>query len=95
MKRGEQLRIGFYAKSSNAFKIPSVTGLSFNGAQICPDREPMDVDTSCAKLEMTGNVTGGRWDGVLTVYPKFRNNGIRVDIELDEPAWALGVSLML
>lgn len=72
-----------------------VTGIKLNNAQICPETEPDDdrpfFADSCVKFEMIGNGTGGRWDGVLTVYPRHPRNGIRVDIELDQPAWALGV----
>lgn len=81
-------------------KAPLIENLKFNGKQVCPegDNEPSalestvsDFDTSCAKFEMLSNGTGGRWDGILTIYPKTPSNGIRVDIELDKPAWALGV----
>lgn len=94
LKRGEELRIEIFVKSSNQFQFQAIKSLSLNGVQVCSEdevaiREP--GETSCAKLEMIGNGTGGRWDGVLTVYPQFLSNGIRVDIELDESAWALGV----
>lgn len=71
--------------------------MSLNGVQVCHEgdfaiRDP--GETSCAKFEMSGNGTGGRWDGVLTVYPQYSSNEIRVDIEFDEPVWALVVRNM-
>lgn len=97
LKRGQELRIEIFVKSSNQFQFQTIKSLSLNGVQVCNEdefaiRDP--VETSCAKFEMRGNGTGGRWDGVLTVHPQFSSNGIRVDIELDEPAWALGVRNM-
>jgi len=50
------------------------------------------IDTSCAKLEYKTNNITGRWDGILTIYPQFSQNGLRIDLEVDAPAWALGVS---
>lgn len=71
-----------------------MTRVKFNNQRICPEDEPEDenFDPRCVKFEMKTDGIGGRWDGVLTVYPQVPRNGIRVDIELDEPAWALGVS---
>lgn len=78
--------------------VPMVSGIKLNNAQICPENGADDElnqaynhDPECVKFEMVGNGTGGRWDGVLTVYPRQPRNGIRVDIELDQTAWALGV----
>lgn len=94
LKRGERLKIDFFAKSPEAVKIPLVSSIKFNNGQICPEDEPFNGEARCAKFEKSGNDTGGRWDGVLTVYPQSPRSGIRVDIELDQPAWALGVSFI-
>lgn len=70
--------------------------MKLNNVLICPEETPpREGETRCVKVEMNGDGAGGRWDGVLTVYPQFARNGIQIDIELDEPAWALGVSFLL
>lgn len=75
-----------------------VIEIKLNNAQICPEVAPGDNafrhfngNAKCAKFEMTGDGVGGRYDGVLTIYPQQPRNGIRVDVELDQPAWAFGV----
>jgi hypothetical protein len=94
LKRGEKLKVEFFVKSAGTSKIPFVTAVKLNKALICPEEQPpKEGEVRCAKVEMSDDGVGGRWDGVLTVYPQRARNGIRVDIELDEPAWALGVSL--
>lgn len=92
LKRGQVLKIEFFAKLPGPFRIPLITGLKLNNERICPEVAPTNEDTKCVKFEKTGNETGGRWDGTLTFYPQFPRNGIRVDVQLDRPAWALGVS---
>lgn len=69
-----------------------ISAIKLNNEEICSDAETSpDEDTSCAKFEMIGNGTGGRWDGVLTIYTQSRRKSIQVDINLDSAAWALGV----
>lgn len=99
LKAGKKLNIGFFAKFRSQYKIPLVIAIKFNNKQICPEvaDEPFAddiVDTRCVKVEVKDGTDAGRWDGVLTVHPQVPRNGIRVDIELDEPAWALGVGKM-
>lgn len=95
VKRGERFKIDFFVKASG-FRLPLVTAIKFNNAQICPENEQFNQngESKCAKFEKTDSEIGGRWDGVLTVYPLSPRNGIRVDIELNEAAWALGVSFL-
>lgn len=82
----------FFAKSSENSKISFVTAMKLNNVLICPEEQPPKAgETRCVKVETNGDGVGGRWDGVLTIYPQFSRNGIRVEIELDEPVWALGV----
>lgn len=76
-----------------------VTELKLNNAQVCPQEHPAisenefyNNEAGCAKLEMDGDGAGGRWDGVLTIYPRYPRNGIRVDVEFDQPVWAFGVN---
>lgn len=99
VKAGQKLNVGFFAKSTAKLRIPLVAGIKFNDKSICPEGgdgddesiEEIGGDTRCAKLVMKDATDAGRWDGILTVYPLAARNGIQVDIELDEPAWALGV----
>jgi hypothetical protein len=91
LKRGENLQIDFLAKSSS--QIPKLKRLKLNGHQICPNIDVGNADTACAKLEMIDEVKPGRWDGLLTILPKFpSSNVLQVAIEVDKSAWALGVS---
>jgi hypothetical protein len=65
-----------------------------NDVLICPkETPPREGEGECAKVEMNGEALGGRWNGTLTLYPQFAGNRVKVDIELDEQAWALGVRL--
>lgn len=100
LRRGETLQIDFKALFPANFRIPMVTGVKLNNAQICPEsgranenNQNFDGGPRCAEFKMIGNGTGGRWDGVLTVYPPYPRRGIRVDVELDQTAWALGVNI--
>lgn len=91
---GKSIEVDFFVKSPGVSKIPVVSAIKLNNEAVCSDDEPSFLSydgTSCAKFEMVGNGTGGRWDGVLTLYPQFRSRSVQVDIELDSPVWALGV----
>jgi hypothetical protein len=93
-ERNRVIEIGFFVKSLALFKLPQITSIKFNGAQICPEfvASSNGGESGCVKFDMDGDGIGGRWDGKLTIIPKASRSGIRVDIELTSPAWALGVS---
>lgn len=93
LKRGENLQIDFFAKSSS--QIPKMKRLILNGRQICPNIDVENADSRlCVKFEMIDEVNLGRWGGLLTINPNFlpSNEVLQVAIEVDRPAWALGVS---
>lgn len=93
LRKGETLRVDFFAKSETNSKISFVTGVRLNNVLICPEETPLrEGETRCGRVEMNGEAVGGRWNGTLSFYPQFSGNRVKVDIELDETAWALGVS---
>ena len=59
-----------------------------NGNRVCPDNGSNE-DRSCIRFDTT-STTPGRWDGTLTIYPKFNQIGLKVTIELDGEAFVLG-----
>lgn len=49
-------------------------------------------ESGCARFELLTNGTGGRWDGVLTISPQWKNSEMKIQLEFDEFSFALGVS---
>lgn len=89
IEKFEEIKINFYAKFSTQNQQSLITRLKFNNHQLCPDEYE---ENGCARFEMLTNGTEGRWDGILTLYPRQKNSMIEIELEFDEVSFALGVS---
>lgn len=95
MRKGEIIEITFIAQStSSAVQFSNlIRRLKLNEHKICYNNNDADsIDEGCVELEMIDGPSGGRFDGLLTIFPKFSSNALQVIIEVDNPAFALGVS---
>lgn len=92
------IKMGFFVKATSAFTIPLLEVLKINSNQICPEtynvQKTSRVGTRCAHVTLKEIESSGRLDGSIIFYPQFTFNGLRIDMEFDSPAWALGVSLL-
>lgn len=82
-------------KSQLIHKLPQIIAVKVNNEQVCPENQPTSDGSVCAKFEMLPDEKqiGGRWDGVLTIFPQLSRNGILIGVELDNKAWAMGVNI--
>lgn len=93
---------------SNSTITPKVKRIRVDNDQICPESPDTTYrssdfsdfnPTKCAEFRKDGyNYTyvrtgHGRWDGILTVYPKKSASMINVEIEFDEQAMSLSVCI--
>lgn len=88
LEPGQKIEILFYVKFSKRSKIPRIATIHLNGNRICPDNRSNE-DRNCIRFDTTSSKTG-RWDGTLTIYPKFTQIGLKVTIELDGEAFVIG-----
>lgn len=84
---GDKVEALFFVRFANPNKIPRIQTIHFNGNRECPDNT--SGDRNCLRFDTTAT-TAGRWDGILTVYPKFTQTGFKLIIELDGEAYIIG-----
>lgn len=94
MKRDEIIEIYFIATKPSSPRMrysDLLRKLKLNGHEIC-DNTVESTDSSCAQHEVIDGPKAGRFDGLLTISPKYSTDVPQVIIEVDNPALALGVS---
>lgn len=93
LQQGESIEITFIAKStSSAIQLSNfIRKLTLNEHEICGNNIDA-IDDNCAELEVIDGPSGGRFDGLLTFYPKYTSSVLQVIVEVDNSALALGVS---
>lgn len=94
IRKGEIIEITFIAQStSSAVQFSNlIRRVKLNEHEICHNNDADSIDESCVELEMIDGPSEGRFDGLLTIFPKFSSNALQVIVEVDNPAFALGVS---
>lgn len=88
LEAGDKIDLFFFLTFANPLIVPRISTVHFNGNRVCPDNISIG-NRNCIGFDTT-STTKGRWDGVLSVYPKFAQTGLKITIELDGEAFVLG-----
>lgn len=88
LEPGDKIDVFFFITFANPLIVPRISTVHFNGNRVCPENISIG-NRNCIGFDTT-STTNGRWDGVLSVYPKFAQTGLKITIELDGEAFVLG-----